>query len=98
MSRSKMLVASGLLVCGVVSCSSSDVSRSDGSAKDDGNIGSIGLKLLPVSGVTINSVNYAVTGVPVTAGTALPSGVLPTPGTEKSFNFGVRFRSAPATP
>ena len=76
----------------VVACSSSDVSKGPGesSAKYDGNIGSIGLKLVPVSGVTINSVNYVVTGTPTIPGTALPSGVLPTPGTEKSFNFGVQ--------
>ena len=73
----------------VVACSS-DVSKgpSESSHANDGSIGSIGLKLVPVSGVTINSVNYVVTGTPAIPGTALPSGVLPTPGTDKTFNFG----------
>lgn len=75
----------------VVACSS-DVSKgpSESSSANDGSIGSIGLKLVPVSGVTINSVNYVVTGTPAIPGTALPSGVLPTPGTDKTFNFGVQ--------
>jgi hypothetical protein len=74
----------------VVACSS-DVTRgsSQGSASNE-DLGSIGLRLVPVSGVTINSVNYVVTGTPAIPGTALPSGVLPTPGTASSFNFGVQ--------
>lgn len=75
----------------VVACSS-DVTRhsGEGPSVSDGNLGSMNLRLVPVSGITISSVNYVVTGTPAIAGTALPSGVLPTPGTASSFNFGVQ--------
>ncbi len=73
----------------VVACSS-DVSRApgEGSASNDGKVGGLDLKLVPVSGVTLNSVNYVVTGTPTIPGSALPSGVLPTPGTASTFNVG----------
>ena len=83
----------------VVACSS-DVSKSpsEGSAANDGNIGNIGLKLVPVSGVTINSVNYVVTGTPTIPGTALPSGVLPTPGTTPATGEPTGSTRLPTTP
>ncbi|HKY39218.1 MAG TPA: hypothetical protein VJN18_24940 [Polyangiaceae bacterium] len=76
------------------SCSSSVV-PDEGGAPDGtpsakkGSEGSLGLSLVPVAGIEINSVNYVVTGTPAIPGTPLPSGTLPTPGTASSFSFGI---------
>lgn len=71
-----------------VACSSEfDTKRAESGS--EGTEGGVGLKLVPVSGVTLNSVNYVVTGTPAIAGTPLPSGVLPTPGTDDNFTFAI---------
>jgi len=74
-------------------CSSSvvpDENKPDGvSSSSKGSEGNVGLSLVPVAGIEINSVNYVVTGTPAIPGTPLPSGVLPTPGTASSFSFGI---------
>ncbi len=44
---------------------------------------------MPVTGVTLNSVSYVVTGTPLIPGSALPAGSVPTPGTDESFTFGL---------
>lgn len=71
----------------VVGCSGSDVSP-DRSARES-DAGDVNLSLVPVTGITLNSINYVVTGTPAIAGTPLPSGVLPTPGTDDNFSFGI---------
>ena len=68
---------------------SSDISRQPGESAREGDSGQVTLNLVPVSGITVNSVNYVVTGTPAIAGTPLPSGVLPTPGTSNNFTFGI---------
>jgi len=71
-----------------VACSSELVSKGPQDATD-GTQGGVDLSLVPVAGVTLNSVNYVVTGTPTIPGTPLPSGVLPTPGTDANFSFGI---------
>src|SRR5882724_6741322 len=79
----------GLAVQG---CSSDIVSSSpagQSAGVGEGNTGTVSMNLVPISGVTINSVSYVVTGTPAIPGTPLPSGVLPTPGTSDNFTFGI---------
>ncbi len=78
----------------VAACSSSiDTSSPSGSsAKSGEKVGSIGLQLQPVFGVTVTSVHYIVTaGDPaLTPAPAIVSeGNLPTPGTGSNFSFGI---------
>ncbi|HYQ14413.1 MAG TPA: hypothetical protein VEQ58_01605, partial [Polyangiaceae bacterium] len=68
---------------------SADVSSPEHSASSESDAGRVSLNLVPVSGITVNSVNYVVTGTPAIPGTPLPSGVLPTPGNDKNFTFGI---------
>jgi hypothetical protein len=76
----------GLAVQG---CSSDIVSSSPSHGAGEGDSGQVSLNLVPVAGITVNSVNYVVTGTPAIPGTPLPSGVLPTPGTSNNFTFGI---------
>ena len=81
-----LIALSGLQAAG---CSSElDGSGRDGSSAE-WRSGSVSLNLVPVSGITITSVNYVVTGTPTIPGTPLPSGMLPTPGTSNNFTFGI---------
>jgi hypothetical protein len=79
----------------VAACSSSiDTSSPSGSiAKPGGeHVGSIGLQLQPVFGVTVTSVHYIVTaGNPALtpAPAIISEGNLPTPGTGSNFSFGI---------
>ena len=50
--------------------------------------GNVGLTLVPVSGVTLNSVQYVVTNS-ATPPVTFSTGDLPTPGTAKDFSFGL---------
>ena len=60
----------GLAVQG---CSSDIASSSPGQSAGEGKTGTVSLNLVPVSGITVNSVNYVVTGTPAIPGTPLPS-------------------------
>jgi hypothetical protein len=78
----------------VAACSSSLDTRSpSGSdAKSDEHVGTVGLQLQPVAGITVANVHYTVTaGNP--AATPAPAivseGNLPTPGTSNNFSFGI---------
>lgn len=78
----------------VAACSSSiDTSSPSGSsAKSGERVGSIGLQLQPVFGVTVTSVHYIVTaGNPALtpAPAIISEGNLPTPGTGSNFSFGI---------
>jgi cysteine-rich repeat protein len=72
----------------VAACSSTidkQTPSSKSSAKDGENVGTVGLSLQPVAGITINSVHYVVTqGM-----TTVVEGDLPTPGTSDNFSFGI---------
>lgn len=73
----------------VQGCSSDVASPAHDGQSAEGDNGNVTLNLVPVSGITVNAVNYVVTGTPAIPGTALPSGVLPTPGNSKDFTFGI---------
>src|SRR5260221_4604582 len=78
----------------VAACSSTiDTSSPSGtSAKTGEHVGSIGLQLQPVFGITVTSVHYIVTAGNPTATPApaiLSEGKLPTPGTSSTFSFGI---------
>jgi hypothetical protein len=72
----------------VVGCSGSDepVGKSASKESDAGNVT---LGLVPVTGIVLNSVDFVVTGTPKIAGTPLPKGTLPTPGTDNNFSAGI---------
>lgn len=71
----------------VAGCSSNDVAKQGTAKGGEGPTGMIGLSLQPVSGVTLNTIHYVVNK----AGSATPvlEGDLPTPGTAKTFSFGL---------
>jgi hypothetical protein len=69
------------------SCGTQSPSGGHASSKPE-NQGSVGLALVPVSGVTLNSVHYVVTNGATPAAT-ISEGDLPTPGTAKEFSFGL---------
>jgi hypothetical protein len=77
----------GLSVAGCSSDITSDKGGKDGVS--DGKQGSVGLNLQPVSGVTINVVNYTVTQGNAPGAAVVKTGNLPVPGTGKDFSFGV---------
>ncbi len=86
------LLAGGGLA--VIACSSSlDTNApSASSSKSDERVGSIGLRLQPVFGVTVANVHYVVTAGNPTATPApavVAEGNLPTPGTSSSLSFGI---------
>lgn len=70
-----------------VGCSSSQTATTGSANSADGPQGSVGLSLVPVSGVTLNSVHYIVTNTSQAGNVA--EGDLPTPGTAKDFTFGL---------
>jgi hypothetical protein len=89
-----MLALVAMAGVAVSACSSSldTSSRSDSSAKGGESVGTVGLKLQPVLGITVANVHYTVTaGNP--AATPAPAivleGNLPTPGTSNNFSFGI---------
>src|ERR1041384_6241170 len=67
------------------SCGNQSASDKAHSSKSPESQGTVGLALVPVSGVTLNSVHYAVTNGAV----LVSEGELPTPGTAKDFSFGL---------
>lgn len=69
-----------------VGCSSNNVPGAGHQAGSEGPQGEVTLKLVPVSGVTLNSVHYTVTN---SAGGPVSEGDLPTPGDAKDFSFGL---------
>lgn len=78
----------------VAACSSSIDTSSprESSARSNEHVGTIGLQLQPVSGITVTSVHYIVTaGAPGTtpAPAIVSEGNLPTPGTASNFSFGI---------
>src|SRR4051794_38705628 len=79
-----------LLAAGVgVGCSSSQTpSTGQQGVGNDGHHGSVGLSLVPVTGVTLNSVHYVVANS-ATPAVTVSEGDLPTPGTASTFSFGV---------
>jgi hypothetical protein len=79
-----------LLAAGVgVGCSSSQTpSTGQQGVGNDGHHGSVGLSLVPVTGVTLNSVHYVVANS-ATPAVTISEGDLPTPGTASTFSFGV---------
>jgi len=78
-----LATATGAVVAG---CSSSQV-PSAGNQGSDGPQGEVTLKLVPVSGVTLNTVHYVVKD---SSGGPVAEGDLPTPGTAKDFSFGLQ--------
>jgi len=75
----------------VAACSSSiDTSSPSGSsAKHQENVGTVGLQLQPVSGITVTSVKYTVTQGNAPGAAVVQTGNLPTPGTGSNFTFGI---------
>jgi cysteine-rich repeat protein len=71
----------------VAGCSSSQTAGA-GHEAAEGPQGTVGLSLVPVSGVTLNSVHYVVTNS-ATPAVTVSEGDLPTPGTAKDFSFGL---------
>ena len=80
-----LATAAGAVVAG---CSSSQVPGSAHQAAGDGTTGDVGLKLVPVSGVTLNTVHYVVKNS-ATPPATVSEGDLPTPGNAKDFTFGL---------
>lgn len=80
-----LATAAGSVVAG---CSSSTVPGTSQKAGSEGPLGEVGLKLVPVSGVTLNTVHYVVTNS-ATPAVTISEGDLPTPGTAKDFSFGL---------
>ena len=82
-----LATAAGGVVAG---CSSSQVpGTSNGHVSgSEGPQGDVTLKLVPVSGVTLNTLHYIVANGATPAVTVL-EGDLPTPGTAKDFSFGL---------
>lgn len=81
----------GVAVCAcaaLFSCSTQSPSDRARSSSRTEPRGSVGLSLVPVSGVTLNSVHYAVTNG-ATPAVVVGEGDLPTPGTAKEFSFGL---------
>ncbi len=78
-----------LLATGVVAgCSSSQTPSTSTGNGIDGPQGSVGLSLVPVSGVTLNTVHYIVSNG-ATPAVTVSEGDLPTPGTASTFSFGL---------
>jgi hypothetical protein len=81
-----LATAAGGVVAG---CSSSQVPGTSSShVGSEGPQGDVTLKLVPVSGVTLNTVHYVVTNS-ATPAVTVSEGDLPTPGTAKDFSFGL---------
>jgi hypothetical protein len=80
-----LATAAGSVVAG---CSGSTIPGTSQKAGSEGSLGEVGLKLVPVSGVTLNTVHYVVTNSDTPAVT-VSEGDLPTPGTAKDFSFGL---------
>jgi hypothetical protein len=78
-----LFAGAAVLSCGTQS--PSDGPRSSAGAEHQGTIG---LALVPVSGVTLNSVHYVVING-ATPAVTIAEGDLPTPGTAKEFSFGL---------
>ena len=76
-----------LLATAAGACSSSETGTAHQAGKE-GPTGNVGLSLVPVSGVTLNSVTYVVTNS-ATPAVTISTGDLPTPGTAKDFSFGL---------
>ena len=77
-----LATAAGTIVAG---CSSSQVPGAGHQAVGDGTTGDVGLKLVPVTGVTLNTVHYVVNK----GTTVISEGDLPTPGNAKDFSLGL---------
>jgi len=77
----------------VAACSSSlEKNVPSESSGNSENTGTVGLKLQPVAGLTVNNVHYVVTaGNPAAmpAPAIVSEGNLPTPGTSDNFSFGI---------
>jgi cysteine-rich repeat protein len=71
-----------------VGCSSSQTPTTGPASSTEGPQGSVGLSLVPVSGVTLNSVHYVVANG-ATPAVTVSEGDLPTPGTAKDFSIGL---------
>jgi hypothetical protein len=81
-----LATAAGGVVAG---CSSSQVPGTTSShVGSEGPQGDVTLKLVPVSGVTLNTVHYVVTNS-ATPAVTVSEGDLPTPGAAKDFSFGL---------
>jgi hypothetical protein len=85
----------------LVACTAFVGCSSDSKQKDiakegssEGPAGHVGLNLIPVDGITINSVHYLVNGGTAPGGAAIPAveGDLPTPGSASNFSFGIPLR------
>jgi hypothetical protein len=81
-----LATAAGGVVAG---CSSSQVpGTSSGHVGSEGPQGDVNLKLVPVSGITLNTVHYVVTNS-ATPPVTVAEGDLPTPGSAKDFTVGL---------
>jgi hypothetical protein len=72
----------------VLSCGTRGSSDGPRSSTNSERQGTVGLGLVPVSGVTLNSVHYVVTNG-ATPAVTISEGDLPTPGTAKDFSVGL---------
>ncbi len=72
----------------VAGCSSSQIPGTGAQKAGEGSQGEVGLKLVPVSGVTLNTVHYIVSNS-ATPAVTISEGDLPTPGDAKDFSFGL---------
>lgn len=72
----------------VMSCGNGNSSGGPRSAMSSESHGTVGLGLVPVSSVTLNTIHYVVTNG-ATPGVTISEGDLPTPGTAKDFSFGL---------
>lgn len=70
----------------LAACSSTDDQQLQGGASGSRErTGTVGLKVVPVSGITLNHVSFLVTQ----GATTVSQGILPTPGTGRDFSFAV---------
>ena len=81
-------LVSALAAPALVSCSSQGAADTQRAARPDEASGGIQLELVPVSGVTLNTVHYAVTSS-ATPPVIVAEGDLPTPGPSGNFTFGL---------
>lgn len=85
-----MLALVAMAGIAVTACSSTlDKQSPSGSSSKGEDVGTVGLKLQPVAGITVSNVAYVVTAGNAPGAAIVSSGNLPTPGTSDNFSFGI---------
>jgi hypothetical protein len=85
-----MLALVAMAGVAVTACSSTlDKQAPSGSSSKVEDVGTVGLKLQPVAGITVSNVAYVVTAGNAPGAATISEGVLPTPGTSDNFSFGI---------